>query len=100
MNNNSFCGKVSGVGIPTNMLLCIVMLHPTQVPITTPEKEEESTRINASYMNNLVMMLLVKPIDLITEISLHYSYKFPVMEDEREKKQMHIVTQMTTLKIN
>ena len=48
MKKNSFYGKVSGVGIPTNILLCMVMLHPTHVPIATPENEEESTKMKAS----------------------------------------------------
>ena len=48
MKKNSLPGKVNGVGMPTNMLLCTEMLHPTQVPITTPEKELEITRMNAS----------------------------------------------------
>ena len=45
---NSFLGKVSGVGMPINIERCRVMLQPTQVPITTPEKELDSTRMNAS----------------------------------------------------
>ena len=48
MKKNSFPGKVNGVGIPTNMLLCTVMLQPTHVPITTPENELDTTRMNAS----------------------------------------------------
>ena len=45
------------------------------------------------------MTPLVNPMDLITEISLHYSYKFPVIDEDSEKKQMNIVIEMTTLKI-
>jgi hypothetical protein len=37
---------------------------------------------------------------LITEISLHCSYKLPVMELESEKKQINIVIAITTLKIS
>jgi len=48
MNKNSLYGKVNGVGIPTNIDLCSVIPHPTQVPITTPESELEMTRMNAS----------------------------------------------------
>ena len=48
MKKNSLKGKVSGVGMPTNILLCTEMLHPTQVPIRTPEKEPEMTRMKAS----------------------------------------------------
>ena len=99
INRNSFCGNVSGVGIPTNILLCIVILHPTQVPIATPEKDEDSTRIKASYMKSLVMTPLVKPMDLMTEISLHCSYRLPVIDEDSEKKQMNIVMEITTLKI-
>ena len=99
MKRNSFYGKVKGVGMPTNILLCMVMDQPTQVPIATPENDDEITKMNASYMNNLVMMPLVNPMDLITEISLHCSYRFPVMDDESEKKQMNIVIEMTTLKM-
>ena len=73
MKRNSFYGKVSGVGIPTNILLCIVILHPTHVPIATPENDDDNTNMNASYINNFVITPLVNPIDLITEISLHCS---------------------------
>ena len=83
----------------TNILLCMVMLHPTHVPITTPEKDDESTKMKASYMKSFVIMPLVKPIERITEISLHCSYRFPVMEDDKEKKHMNMVMEMTTLKI-
>jgi len=48
MKKNSFTGNVNGVGMPTNILLCTVMHHPTQVPMTTPANELEMTRINAS----------------------------------------------------
>ena len=48
MNRNSFLGNVSGVGMPTNIDLCTVIPHPTQVPMTTPEKELEMTRMKAS----------------------------------------------------
>ena len=48
MNRNSFVGKVSGVGIPTNIDLCRVIPQPTQVPIITPLKELERTKMKAS----------------------------------------------------
>ena len=100
MNMNSFFGNVNGVGIPTNIDLYSVMPHPTQVPITTPEKELDRTSINASYMKSFMITLFVHPIDLITEISFTCSNKLPVIDDEREKKQMNIVMAMITLKIN
>ena len=50
-------------------------------------------------MKSFMIMPLVKPIDLMTEISLTCSYKFPVIDDESEKKQMNIVIAMITLKI-
>ena len=75
-------------------------LHPTHVPITTPEKELETTRMNASYMYNFIIMFFVNPIDRMTEISFTCSYKLPDMDDESEKKQMNMVIMMTTLKIN
>lgn len=46
------------------------------------------------------MIRLVKPIDRMTDISLTYSYKLPDMEDESEKKQINMVIEMMTLKIN
>jgi len=48
MKMNSFLGKVSGVGMPTNMERSIVMPQPTSVPMNTPEKELETTRMKAS----------------------------------------------------
>ena len=48
MKKNSLTGNVNGDGIPMNMLLCTVMLHPTRVPMTTPEKLLERTRMKAS----------------------------------------------------
>ena len=45
---NSCFGKVNGVGIPTNIDLCRVIPQPTQVPMMTPEKELEMTKIKAS----------------------------------------------------
>ena len=48
MKKNSFRGNVNGDGIPMNMLLWTVMLQPTRVPITTPEKLLDKTRIKAS----------------------------------------------------
>ena len=45
---NSFYGNVKGVGIPTNIDLSIVIPKPTQVPITTPENELDTTRMKAS----------------------------------------------------
>lgn len=50
-------------------------------------------------MKSFMIMPLVKPIDLITEISLTCSYRLPVIDDDREKKQMNIVIAMITLKI-
>ena len=50
-------------------------------------------------MNSFIIIVLGKPTARITAISLTYSNRFPVMEDEREKKQMNIVTPITTLKI-
>lgn len=46
------------------------------------------------------MVFFVQPIALITEISLHCSYRLPVIELESEKKQMNIVIAMTTLNIS
>ena len=46
-----------------------------------------------------MIMPLVKPIDLMTEISLTCSYKLPVIDEDSEKKQMNIVIAMITLKI-
>ena len=48
MKKNSLPGNVKGGGIPMNMLLYTVMLHPTHVPIMTPEKELDITRMKAS----------------------------------------------------
>lgn len=48
MNRNSCLGNVSGVGIPTNIDRWSVMPQPTQVPIITPLKELERTRMKAS----------------------------------------------------
>ena len=45
------------------------------------------------------MTLFSMPIDRITDISLTYSYKLPVMEDDNEKKQINIVMAIMTLKI-
>ena len=100
MNMNSYFGKVSGVGIPINIERRRVMPHPTNVPMNTPEKELETTRINASYIKSFMITLFGKPMARMTEISLTCSYKFPVIDDEREKKQMNIVMEMTTLKMS
>lgn len=70
MNMNSYLGKVSGVGIPTNIERNKVMPQPTKVPINTPENELEMTRMKASYMNSFIMTCFEKPIARITEISL------------------------------
>lgn len=48
VEKNSLHGNVNGVGMPMNMLLCTVMLQPTHVPMITPEKELDTTRMNAS----------------------------------------------------
>ena len=45
------------------------------------------------------MTLFSMPIDRITDISLTYSYKLPVIEDDNEKKQINIVMAIMTLKI-
>jgi len=45
---NSRIGNVNGVGRLTNIARCIEILHPTQMPMSTPEKLEEMTRIKAS----------------------------------------------------
>ena len=45
-------------------------------------------------------MSLVKPIERMTEISFTCSYRLPDIEEEREKKQMNIVIEITTLNIN
>ena len=50
-------------------------------------------------MKSFMIMPLVKPIDLMTEISLTCSYKLPVIDEDSEKKQMNIVIAMITLKI-
>ena len=50
-------------------------------------------------MKSFMIMPLVKPIDLMTEISLTCSYRLPVIDDDREKKQMNIVIAIITLKI-
>jgi len=55
--------------------------------------------MNASYMYSLDITFLVNPIARITEISLHYSYKLPVILELRLKKHMNIVTTITTEKI-
>lgn len=41
-----------------------------------------------------------KPIARITEISLTCSKRLPVMDEDKEKKQMNIVIIITTLKIS
>ena len=50
-------------------------------------------------MNSFVMMRFSKPIERITDTSFTCSYRLPVMEDDKEKKQMNIVIAMITLKI-
>ncbi len=50
-------------------------------------------------MQSLVMLFLVKPIAGITEISLHYSYKLPVIKLLKLKKQIYIVIATTILKM-
>jgi len=39
-------------------------------------------------------------MERITEISFTCSYRFPDIDEDREKKQMNIVIEMTTLKIS
>ena len=99
MKTNSYWGNVSGVGIPMKMERCRVMDQPTRVPITTPENELLSTRMNASYMNSFIMTPRVQPMARSTEISLTCSYRLPVMLLDSEKKQMNIVIAIITLKI-
>ena len=48
IKTNSFFGNVSGVGIPISIALSRVMPQPTMVPIKTPEKELETTKMKAS----------------------------------------------------
>ena len=48
MKTNSFLGKVSGVGMPIISDRSKVMPQPTAVPIQTPEKELDTTRMKAS----------------------------------------------------
>jgi len=45
------------------------------------------------------MIAFVNPIALITDISLHCSYKFPVMLELRLKKHMNIVMTIMTVKM-
>jgi len=44
-------------------------------------------------------MSFVNPIERMTAMSLHYSFKFPIILLDSEKKQMNIVIEITTLKI-
>lgn len=46
-----------------------------------------------------MIVFLVQPIARITEISLHCSYRLPVILLDKEKKQMNIVIAITTLKM-
>ena len=50
-------------------------------------------------MYSLVIRPLAQPIERMMAMSLHCSYKLPVMELDREKKQMNMVIMITTLKI-
>ena len=50
-------------------------------------------------MKSLVITSFVNPIALITDISLHYSYRLPVILELKLKKQMNIVITMTTEKM-
>ena len=45
---NSFCGKVKKSGICEKVHCCMVMVHPTMVPIIMPEKADETTKMKAS----------------------------------------------------
>ena len=85
--------------MPTNIDRCSVMPHPTQVPMITPEKELEMTKMKASQMNSFIIFCFGTPIERNTEISLTCSYRFPVIDDDKEKKQMNIVIAITTLNI-
>ena len=48
IKKNSFFGNVSGVGMPTIIARSKEMPQPTMVPMKTPEKELETTRMKAS----------------------------------------------------
>ena len=48
IKKNSLTGNVKGEGIPMNILLWTVILQPTNVPITTPEKLLDKTSMKAS----------------------------------------------------
>ena len=48
MKINSLCGNEKGAGIPMNIERCNEMAQPRNVPMMTPVKELESTRMNAS----------------------------------------------------
>ena len=99
MKKNSRHGKTNGVGMLMNMERWKDIDQPTIVPIRTPLKELAATRMNASYVYNLVITLRVKPIARITEISLQASNRFPVIDELSEKKQMNIVIAITTWKM-
>ena len=51
-------------------------------------------------MYNFMIISFVNPMERMTDISLTCSYRLPDIEDDKEKKQMNIVIEMTTLKIN
>ena len=48
MKINSLCGNEKGAGIPTNRDRCNEIAQPKNVPIMTPVKELDSTRMKAS----------------------------------------------------
>ena len=50
-------------------------------------------------MNSFIIFCFGTPIERRTEISLTCSYRFPVIDDDKEKKQMNIVIAITTLNI-
>ena len=50
-------------------------------------------------MNSFIIFCFGTPIERKTEISFTCSYKFPVIDDDNEKKQINIVIAITTLKI-
>ena len=50
-------------------------------------------------MKSFVITSFVNPIALITDISLHYSYRLPVILELKLKKQMNIVITMTREKM-
>ena len=46
------------------------MVYPIPTPIIIPSNEAHNTNINASYMNNKIILDLLNPVDLRIPISL------------------------------